>query len=113
MLTPAFAAIALVLKPRSPSNSRMRALASRMTLTVSRDLAWPGTLRACTVFLPGLPLPSRTRVLFVSICSYCKGGGKQYARQKVVNNLDGSEIGPQWPSASTFELITALEQVFL
>ena len=58
MLTPAFAAIALVLNPRRPSNSKMRADASRMTLTVSSDLAWPGSLRASSVFLRGLPLPS-------------------------------------------------------
>src|ERR1700690_4228463 len=75
MLTPARVAMALVLKPRMPCDSKMRALASRMTFTVSFDLAWPGVLRDFSVFLRGLPRPSRTRVLFASICSYCRARG--------------------------------------
>ena len=58
MPTPAFEAIALVLNPCSPSDSRMRADASRMALTVSCDLAWPGFLRGFSFVLRGLPLPS-------------------------------------------------------
>jgi hypothetical protein len=69
---PALAATALVLNPRNPSDSKTRALASRMTFTVSFDLACPGSLRASSVLFRSLPLPSRRRVLFASIYSYCR-----------------------------------------
>src|SRR5215475_6522262 len=61
-----------------------------MTLTVSLDLACPGALRTSSVVLRGLPLPSRMRVLFPSIYSYCSRS--QIGRKTMTNTLQTAHI---------------------